>query len=98
MGTSFHDSHQEKLASRNSLLSQTISRVCTFITESIIHHSSVIFNTIGSLHKGNLVFTVKVFELDECQKSFKSTKVSSVQQELEQSEFTIYAFSSSQND
>jgi hypothetical protein len=44
------------------------------------------------------VFTVKVFELDGCQKSFRSTKVSNLQHELGQSEFTIYAFSSSRND
>jgi hypothetical protein len=30
-------------------------------------------------YEGNLVFTVKVFVLDRCQKSFKSTKVSSLQ-------------------
>jgi hypothetical protein len=49
-------------------------------------------------YEGNLVFTVKVFRLIECQKSFKSTKVSSLQQELGHSEFTVYAFSSHHND
>jgi hypothetical protein len=49
----------------------------------IAHRSLAIFNIVGSLHKRNLVFTVKV---------------SSLQQELGQSEFIVYAFSSSQND
>jgi hypothetical protein len=43
-------------------------------------------------YEGNLVFTVKVFGLDRCQKSFKSTKVSNMQQELGQSKFTVYAW------
>jgi hypothetical protein len=45
-----------------------------------------------------LVFIVKVFELDGWQKSFKSIKVSSLQQELGQNDFTVYVFSSLQND
>jgi hypothetical protein len=53
---------------------------------------SAIFNTVVSLREGNLVFTVKVVELDGWQKSFNSTKVWSLQ-----CEFTIYVFSSSQN-
>jgi hypothetical protein len=59
----------------------------------IIHRSSIIFNTVGSLRKLNLTFTVKVLELDGWQKSFNSIKVSSLQHE-----FTIYIFSSSRND
>jgi hypothetical protein len=54
--------------------------------------SWAIFNTVGSLHEGNLVFIVKVVELNAWQKSFNSTKASSLQRE-----FTIYVFSSLQN-
>jgi hypothetical protein len=58
----------------------------------ITHRSSAIFNTIGPLREGNLVFTVKVVELDGWQKSFNSTKVPNLQHE-----FTVYVFSSSWN-
>jgi hypothetical protein len=48
----------------------------------ITRRLSAIFNIVGLLHEGNLVFTINVFELDGWQKSFKSTNVSSLQQEL----------------
>jgi hypothetical protein len=54
--------------------------------------SSSIFNTISSLPEENLVFILKVVELDGWQNSFNSTKVSSLQRE-----FTGYVFSSSWN-
>jgi hypothetical protein len=56
----------------------------------IAHWSLAIFNTVGLLREGNLVFIVKVVELDGWQNSFNSTKVSSLQHE-----FTVYVFSSS---
>jgi hypothetical protein len=58
----------------------------------IARRSSTIFNTVGSLCEENLVFTVKMVELDGWQKSFNSTNVSSLQRE-----FTVYVFSASQN-
>jgi hypothetical protein len=58
----------------------------------IARRSSTIFITVSSLREGNLVFTVKVVELDGWQKSFNSTNVSSLQRE-----FTVYVFSSSRN-
>jgi hypothetical protein len=75
-------------------------RVCAFITESVVHRLSVVshfqyhrFDTWGKpgVHSQGVW-------LDECQKSFKSTKLSSLQQELGQSEFTVYVFSFSWND
>jgi hypothetical protein len=58
----------------------------------IAHWSSTIFNIVGLLREGNLVFIVKVVELHEWQNSFNSTNVSSLQRD-----FTIYIFSSSWN-
>jgi hypothetical protein len=41
-------------------------RACSIDLAGSAHWSSAIFNTVGSLHEGNLVFTVKVVELDGC--------------------------------
>jgi hypothetical protein len=58
----------------------------------IVRQSSTIFNTVGLLCEENLVFTVKVAELDIWKKSCNSTKLSSLEHE-----FTIYVFSSLRN-